>query len=156
MCEEWKNSLGAFGNWALESGYRDDLTIDRIDVNGNYEPSNCRWIDMKAQGRNRRNNHVETVNGITGTITELAEEYGIKVPTLFGRIGRGWTIEEAINIPVGGIRKRKFHYVTFNGETMTLTQWQERTGIPRRTIADRLKNGWDIEKALTTKARGGK
>lgn len=59
VCEEWKNSFSAFQKWALENGYdetakRGDCTIDRIDVDGNYEPSNCRWVDLVVQARNKR------------------------------------------------------------------------------------------------------
>lgn len=55
ICDEWKNDFQVFYDWAMCHGYREDLTIDRINVNGNYEPSNCRWVDMKTQNKNKRN-----------------------------------------------------------------------------------------------------
>ena len=61
ICSEWLNDFVSFYNWALTHGYADNLSIDRIDVNGNYEPSNCRWVDAKTQANNRRNNKKERV-----------------------------------------------------------------------------------------------
>ena len=55
ICEEWKNSFEAFADWSMANGYKNGLTIDRIDTNGNYEPANCRWITIQEQQQNKRN-----------------------------------------------------------------------------------------------------
>lgn len=97
VCEEWRNSFQAFYEWAVENGYRDDLTIDRIDMNGNYEPSNCRWVDMYVQNNHSRRNHLVTHNGETKTAAEWARQYGIYRQLFTMRILRGWSFERAIN-----------------------------------------------------------
>lgn len=96
VCDEWRNNFEAFYGWAMANGYEDGLSIDRIDVNGNYEPNNCRWVDMKTQGRNRRNNHMLTHKGETHCVSEWSEITGIKVSTLFDRIKRGWSVEDVL------------------------------------------------------------
>lgn len=100
VCEEWNNDYTAFRKWALSNGYSDKLTIDRIDTNGNYEPSNCRWVDMKTQNNNRRNNTMLSAFGKTMTLQEWSDEVGIKAKTIRGRISRGYNIERAISAPV--------------------------------------------------------
>ena len=78
VCDEWKRSFVAFARWGLANGWRDGMTIDRIDPNGNYEPGNCRWEDKKTQARNRRNNHWLTIDGKRKTQAEWCELLGIK------------------------------------------------------------------------------
>ena len=85
VCDEWRKSFSTFRDWALSNGYSDDLTIDRIDVNGNYEPSNCRWVTRKEQANNRRNTVYVTIDGITKTLTEWAEFAGLNKSTLKNR-----------------------------------------------------------------------
>lgn len=100
VCDEWLNDFEAFYNWAMSNGYDDTLTIDRIDVNGNYEPSNCRWATRKEQSNNRRSNHLLTYNNKTQTIKQWADEYNITYNKLSSRINKyNWTIERALNTP---------------------------------------------------------
>lgn len=85
MCDEWRNDFMAFYNWAIAHGYNESLTIDRIDCNGNYEPSNCKWATMKEQMQNKRNNVVLELNGESHTISEWSRITGIKSGALQGR-----------------------------------------------------------------------
>lgn len=100
VCDEWLHDFDAFKSWAMAHGYQDDLTIDRIDINGNYSPDNCRWVSPKGQARNRSSNHLITYNGITLSITEWAERLNMKIKTLARRLNFGWSIEQALTIPV--------------------------------------------------------
>lgn len=77
ICDEWLNDRKKFYDWALSNGYKDNLSIDRIDVDGDYEPNNCRWVTMKVQQNNRTNNRKIIINGKTKTASQWAEEYGI-------------------------------------------------------------------------------
>lgn len=99
ICEEW-NDYSVFRDWAYSHGYSDSLSIDRIDVNGNYEPSNCRWVTAKEQANNTRRSRYITYNGYTKTMAAWAEEVGISYSTLNGRICRGWTVERALTEPL--------------------------------------------------------
>lgn len=105
VCEEWEHSYPAFKKWAIENGYdenakRGDCTLDRIDVNGNYCPENCRFISNAEQCNNTRRNHLVTLNGETKTFTQWLNEIGIERSTVYGRIDRGWPIYEAFFTPV--------------------------------------------------------
>lgn len=96
ICAEWDGSFPAFRIWAEASGYNDDLTIDRIDNNGNYEPSNCRWVTIMTQANNKRGNHFLTFRGETKTISEFARQVGLKRVTVDGRLKANWTVERAL------------------------------------------------------------
>lgn len=73
MCDEWKNNFLSFKDWAMTNGYKEDLTIDRIDVNGNYEPDNCRWITNKEQQSNKRNNVIVEYNNEKMTLKQWSD-----------------------------------------------------------------------------------
>ena len=96
VCEEWSNSFEAFAEWALANGYRDDLSIDRIDNDGNYEPSNCRWATLEEQGRNKRNNVWLTCNGETHTLSDWARITNQPRTRLQRRRSLGWNDREIV------------------------------------------------------------
>ena len=89
VCNDWINSFLSFYKWAIQNGYKDGLTIDRIDVNGDYCPENCRWITNKEQQRNKRNNHLVYYRGETHCIAEWAEILGVSYDHIRYRVKRG-------------------------------------------------------------------
>lgn len=97
VCEEWHN-IENFEKWVEENPYFDGATLDRINVDGNYEPSNCRWVTMKKQCNNRSNTLYITYNGETHTISEWAEITGINRSTLNNRYYKGWSIESMLTL----------------------------------------------------------
>ena len=100
VCDEWNEFLN-FEKWAIRNGFEENLTLDRIDVNGNYEPKNCRWISQKEQMRNTRSNHLLAYNGYTKTMAEWAEVTGIPYSTLKQRINKyNYSVEKALTKPL--------------------------------------------------------
>lgn len=96
ICDEWANDYSLFKQWAESNGYDDSLTIDRIDNDLGYSPSNCRWVTSVAQTNNRRSNVVYEYNGERHNVTEWANIFGIKPKTVFQRLYNGWSFERAI------------------------------------------------------------
>lgn len=107
VCEEW-HSFESFYEWAKNSGYSDDLSIERIDNNGNYCPENCRWATNKEQANNRRNSLWIEYNGETKTLAQWAEEYHLPYKTLYYRyIYMKWNIEKALTQPIQKSKKNE-------------------------------------------------
>lgn len=101
VCDEWKDDFQAFYDWAMANGYREGLTIDRKDVDGNYCPENCRWITQKEQASNKSNVRQITYNGETHTIPEWAEITGMNYSALYRRLtSLGWAAEDALAKPI--------------------------------------------------------
>lgn len=98
VCPEWDN-YKTFSEWAKNNGYADSLTIDRVDVNGNYCPENCRWVTVKEQQNNKRNNHLVEIDGVVHTISEWATIAKIN-PTTIRRRLKTWEAREAVFAPV--------------------------------------------------------
>lgn len=135
VCEEWKNSFECFRNWAMTNGYMEFLTIDRIDVNKGYFPENCRWVDVTAQNRNKRNNVKVCLNGETKCLAEWCEIFGISQSLVWHRVSRfNWSYEKAIKTP-----PRKPSMITINGVTKPEKEWCEEMGMSRRLFRYRRK-----------------
>ena len=95
VCDEWQK-FESFYEWSMVSGYTETLTLDRINFNGNYEPSNCRWVDMVTQNNNKRTNHRITFNNETHTMKEWSRILGIKYSVLENRLNKyKWSVEKA-------------------------------------------------------------
>lgn len=141
VCEEWSyDSINGYYNfkaWAIENGYNEDLSIDRIDSNGNYEPSNCRWSTMKEQQRNRRNNKPITVNGKEyRTLSEAIEALGRTEDynTIYSRINQyGWTADKAFNEP---ITHRAFNTPITHGERQYKSKPITVNGVQYKSISE--------------------
>ena len=115
VCEKWNYYLlgyeiafNNFKEWALSNRYSDNLTIDRIDNNGNYCPENCRWISSKEQASNRRGNILYTYNNITKTIKQWSEDPTcvVSYETLRHRLKSEWPMEKALRIPASLSNKK--------------------------------------------------
>ena len=104
ICEEW-NDFAEFRKWAMSNGYAENLTIDRIDVNGNYEPSNCRWATAKEQSNNRRNTRYIEYLDERHTVSEWSQITGFDSKLIWGRLSRGWSAEKALTTPIRKTRK---------------------------------------------------
>ena len=96
VCEVWIKDFVCFYNWAIENGYNDTLSIDRVNVNGNYEPDNCRWATYKEQANNKRNTRMITIYGETKTAYEFEKQYGIKAHLLVDRYDKGYRNEKLV------------------------------------------------------------
>lgn len=101
VCDEWLHDVKSFEEWSLSHGYAENLSIDRIDVNGDYTPENCRWTDKKTQCNNQRNNHYIIYKGEKLTIAQIAEKYNLNAHRIVCRISTGWDEIEAIEAPKG-------------------------------------------------------
>lgn len=108
VCEEWKHIEGFinFYNWAINNGYEENLTLDRIDNNKDYCPSNCRWKTPKEQSNHRTNNVYYTFDGETKTSKQWCEIYNISQTTLLDRLKRGWSLEQALTISTKGNHRK--------------------------------------------------
>lgn len=150
ICPEWED-FHNFEKWALKNGFKGHLTIDRIDTNGNYEPSNCRWVDQRVQQNNRRNNRMIVYKNKEYTLSELSRMAGLDSETLAVRLSSGMSVNDAVSKPL--------HYnrimVSVDGVDYSLLEKCSKLNLPYKTIYARVKRGWSTERALNTPVRKG-
>lgn len=108
VCDEWRNSFESFYGWAMSHGYQNDLTIDRIDNDGNYCPENCRWATALEQATNKRNVILLKIRGETKPISEWSRETGLSKECIKYRIKSGWPEEKILS-------KSKRRMIGFDG-----------------------------------------
>lgn len=89
VCQEWRKDFEGFNEWAYNNGYESNLSLDRVDVNSNYQPDNCRWATIEEQANNKRNTIYIDINGESLTITEIAKIYSLPRATIEMRYARG-------------------------------------------------------------------
>lgn len=106
VCEQWISSLIVFYNWSIENGYEEGLSIDRINVDGNYEPNNCRWVSMKIQSRNKTDNIFIEYKGENLCLQDWANKLKINISTLNKRLKK-WDLEKALTTPKSEINDTK-------------------------------------------------
>lgn len=100
VCEKWSDYI-LFQRWAYAHGYKEGMSLDRIDNTKDYSPDNCRWVNAKVQANNKSNNHYLTYKGRTQTLIQWSEELGINYDTLKSRINRShWSVEKAFETRV--------------------------------------------------------
>ncbi len=149
VCDRWRDS---FSNFLSDMGECPaGLSIERIDVNGNYEPSNCRWATNAEQGENKRNS-VTFVAGSRLTLKQAAENAGVTYDALRARRARGWPDEDAVSL--GKNAKRTAARIMSGGLSLTIAEWAARLGMSTRSIRLRIQSGWSETDAVTT-PKGG-
>ena len=100
VCEEWLKDRRGFYKWAIDNGFNASNQIDREDVNGNYEPSNCRFVDIIVQANNKTDSHLLTWQDKTQSATLWAREIGCNPSAIIHRSNGGWSMEEIFTIPI--------------------------------------------------------
>jgi len=147
ICDRW---LESFENFYADMGRRPEgTTLDRFpDIDGHYEPSNCRWATDEEQQNHKQYNHTLEYKGITMTLALWAREIGLSESCIRNRLDRGWSVEETLSTPAESLHTEG-RLITYNGKTQNLSRWAEETSISSEAISTRLDRGWSVERALT-------
>lgn len=160
VCDEWENDFTAFYKWSIENGYGDSLSIDRINVDGNYEPSNCRWVTSKEQHRNTSKTIWLEHNGEIKPLVQWCEELGVNPTIARDRYGNGHRNFDIImskkKLKTNSIETSKQRgstiKIAINDDSKTISEWAEVLGVPKnKLISWKDRNGVVYLKEMITK-----
>lgn len=152
VCHDWlsenrkHDGWKRFKEWALNNGYNDSLSIDRIDNNRGYNPDNCRWVTVKEQANNRRSNVVITYHGKTQTLAQWCNDLNLDYKLTRVRIRElHWSIKDAFELK----NNPKLRLITYNCKTQSLSCWCKELNLNYDRVMQRIiKLKWPISKAF--------
>lgn len=153
VCDEWytphsQKGFKAFKEWALSNGYKDGLTIDRIDRNKGYYPENCRWVTVEVQNNNKGDNHIITYKGKTQNLMQWCKELNLSYERTASRLDTlNWDVKKAFETK-DNIYGRQ---ITYKGKTQNIKLWCKELGLSYSAVKHRLQRNWPVEKALEIK-----
>ena len=149
ICERWNDYssfLSDMGRCPI------GMTLERIDNNGDYQPSNCRWATRKEQNNNKRNHRILEFEGRKQNLAQWATEVGVPASILSNRLRRGWDVKRVLTYP--SLRSRSPNLVEFNNLKLTPIEWDRRLGFKNGRTFDRIfSKGWTASRALTQSVR---
>ena len=152
VCDEWKNNFLSFYTWSINHGWKQGLTIDRIDYTGNYEPQNCRWTTQAVQCRNKKTNHYITMFGERKCLTDWAKEFNVNPAGIYKRVYRHkMSFEDAIKAALDSRNGsgRPQNRVSQFGENKSIAEWSKTLGVTRNAIYMRArKHGCSFGEAI--------
>lgn len=152
VCDRW---LESFDNFLADMGEKPTPrhSIDRINNDGNYEPTNCRWATPLEQASHTRRNRNLTFNGETLHCAEWARRTGLSRSLIEHRLESGWSTEKTLSTPRLSPKEVSGTLLAYKGETLPIVDWAARYGLSINCLRSRLKSGWPPEKALLTPSR---
>jgi hypothetical protein len=153
VCDQWRHNPHQFIN---DMGERPPgFTLERINNDGPYSPENCEWRTREQQANNKRSNVWITFEGETLTISQWGRKLNFPDNLLGKRLlTLGWSIQKALQTPLPEAKIRQKRLITFNKETLTLSQWAQRIGIRPNTLDMRIRvYRWPLKRALQTPVR---
>lgn len=152
VCYEWKK-FSNFYEWSINNGFIPGLSIDRIDTNKGYSPDNCRYITLEEQQQNKRNNRIfiDPFDDERLCLAAIAKKYNIPEDTFRKRIDKyKMPLEKALTKPYKETSKWNILVDPFDGERLCLTAMARKYGLNPITLSTRIRNGWNLEKAIVT------